>query len=332
VKLENPPQPEQYDPAAEQPVREMAILLGGVLVISLALALVLAYFAGMLAPRLPFAVERDFMATRMTADPRFVVQEAGLQQLADRLGAALNLPAEMKLTLHYSNDMTVNAYATLGGHIVVYRGLLSRVTSENALAAVLAHEIAHVRHRHPAAAAGRGIAIGLVITLLSSALGNSVAERIMGTAGMGVLLNYSREQETAADEDALRAVAQGLWAPGRRRRPVRDPEAIPSGIGGRLRDLPLPPLLRPAHRARARIRCVRNGIPVAGPLTPLALSLPASGGEEIDGPSSCLPLPPPAGRPLLAGPAGASLARFGRRQVLRQGSQGRAEAFPTSEQ
>jgi hypothetical protein len=51
VKLENPPQPEQYDPAAEQPVREMAILLGGVLVISLALALVLAYFAGMLAPR-----------------------------------------------------------------------------------------------------------------------------------------------------------------------------------------------------------------------------------------------------------------------------------------
>ncbi|MCE9640850.1 MAG: hypothetical protein K8S22_12010, partial [Betaproteobacteria bacterium] len=70
----------------------------------------------MLAPRLPFAVECDFMATRMTADPRFVVQEAGLQQLADRLGAALNLPADMKLTLHYSNNMTVNAYATLGGH------------------------------------------------------------------------------------------------------------------------------------------------------------------------------------------------------------------------
>ena len=34
MKLENPAQPEQYDPAAEQPVREMLILLGGVLVIS----------------------------------------------------------------------------------------------------------------------------------------------------------------------------------------------------------------------------------------------------------------------------------------------------------
>jgi predicted Zn-dependent protease len=279
VKLENPPQPEQYDPAAEQPVREMAILLGGVLVISLALALVLAYFAGMLAPRLPFAVERDFMATRMTADPRFVVQEAGLQQLADRLGAALNLPAEMKLTLHYSNDMTVNAYATLGGHIVVYRGLLSRVTSENALAAVLAHEIAHVRHRHPAAAAGRGIAIGLVITLLSSAVGNSVAERIMGTAGMGVLLNYSREQETAADEDALRAVAQVYGHLGGAADLFETLKQSHPGSEGGFEIFRSHPF---SDRRIEHVRefATRNGIPVEGPLTPLALSLPAAAGRK----------------------------------------------------
>ena len=279
MKLENPPQPEQYDPAAEQPVREMAILLGGVLVISLALALVLAYFAGTLAPRLPFAVERDFMAARMTADPRFVVQEAGLQQLADRLGAALNLPAEMKLTLHYSNDMTVNAYATLGGHIVVYRGLLSRITSENALAAVLAHEIAHVRHRHPAAAAGRGIAIGLVITLLSSAVGNSVAERIMGTAGMGVLLNYSREQETAADEDALRAVAQVYGHLGGAADLFETLKQSHPGSEGGFEIFRSHPF---SDRRIEHVRefATRNGIPVAGPLTPLALSLPAAAGKK----------------------------------------------------
>jgi predicted Zn-dependent protease len=207
VKLENPPQADQYDPEAEQPLRELAILLGGVLALSLVAVLVLAYFAGMLAPRLPFSVERDFMAERMTADPRFTAQAAELQRLADRIGTALALPPEMKLTLHYSDDMTVNAYATLGGHVVVFRGLISRVDSENALAAVIAHEIAHVRHRHPATAAGRGIAIGLAISMLSSTVGNTVAQRVMGTTGMGVLLNYSREQETAADEDALRAVA-----------------------------------------------------------------------------------------------------------------------------
>jgi predicted Zn-dependent protease len=219
------------------------------------------------------------MATRMTADPRFVVQEAGLQQLADRLGAALNLPAEMKLTLHYSNDMTVNAYATLGGHIVVYRGLLSRVTSENALAAVLAHEIAHVRHRHPAAAAGRGIAIGLVITLLSSAVGNSVAERIMGTAGMGVLLNYSREQETAADEDALRAVAQIYGHLGGAADLFETLKQSHPGSEGGFEIFRSHPF---SDRRIEHVRefAARNGIPVAGPLTPLALSLPAAAGKK----------------------------------------------------
>ena len=207
MKLENPQQADQYDPQAEQPLKELAILLGGVLALGLIAAIALAFTAGLIAPRLPFPVERDFMASRIASDPRFDAQSRELQRIADRLAAALSLPSDMKLTLHYSDEMTVNAYATLGGHITVFRGLIARVNSENALAAVLAHEIAHVRLRHPAMAAGRGIAIGLALSALSSTVGNSVAERIMGATGMGVLMSYSREQETAADDDALRAVA-----------------------------------------------------------------------------------------------------------------------------
>jgi len=273
VKLENPPQPEQYDPAAEQPVRELAILLGGVLAITLVVAFALAWFAGMLAPRLPFAVERDFMAGRMAVDPRFAAQSAGLQKLADRLGSALGLPPDMALTLHYSDNKAVNAYATLGGHIVVFRGLIERVNSENALAAVIAHEIAHIRHRHPAASAGRGLAVGLVVTALSTATGSTVAERIMGTTSMGVLMNYSREQETAADDDALRAVAKvyghlggaaDLFETLKKSRP--DAEA---GFE----------IFRTHPFSERRIEHVRefaaqHGIPAEGPLTPLALALP----------------------------------------------------------
>lgn len=273
MKLENPPQADQYDPEAEQPLRELAILLGGVLALSLVAVLVLAYFAGMLAPRLPFSVERDFMADRMTADPRFTAQAAELQRLADRIGAALALPPEMKLTLHYSDDMTVNAYATLGGHVVVFRGLISRVTSENALAAVIAHEIAHVRHRHPATAAGRGIAIGLAISMLSSTVGNTVAQRVMGTTGMGVLLNYSREQETAADEDALRAVAKVYGHLGGAADLFETlKKAHPDSEGGL-------ELFRSHPYSDRRIEHVRefaarHGIPAEGPLTPLILALP----------------------------------------------------------
>jgi len=273
VKLENPPQPEQYDPAAEQPVRELAILLGGVLAIGLVVALGLAWLAGIVAPRLPFAVERDFMAGRITTDPRFAAQAADLQALADRLGGALSLPPEMRLTLHYSDDKTVNAYATLGGHVVVFRGLVSRVTSENALAAVLAHEIAHVRLRHPATAAGRGVAIGLALTVLSSALGNGVAERLMGATGMGVLMSYSREQETAADEDALRALAKHYGHLGGAAELFETLKKSSPGTEGGFEIFRSHPF---SERRIDHVRefAARNGIPTQGPLTPLALRLP----------------------------------------------------------
>ena len=46
------------------------------------------------------------------------------------------------------NNPTVNALATPGGSIVVFRGLLERTENAEELAGVLAHEIQHVMHRH----------------------------------------------------------------------------------------------------------------------------------------------------------------------------------------
>jgi len=43
---------------------------------------------------------------------------------------------------------TINAFATPAGHIFVTRGLLNAAKSEDALAAVLAHELSHIQLRH----------------------------------------------------------------------------------------------------------------------------------------------------------------------------------------
>jgi predicted Zn-dependent protease len=110
--------------------------------------------------------------------------------------------------VHYSPDKVINAFATLGGNIVYYRGLLVRFDSEDAVAAVLAHEIAHAKLRHPAASLGRGIATGLTLSLLSTGLGESVAGSAMQMAATLPLLKYSRDQEAAADREAIVAVAQ----------------------------------------------------------------------------------------------------------------------------
>ena len=46
------------------------------------------------------------------------------------------------------DSLEINAFATPGGHILVSRGLLACARSEDELAAILAHEIVHVAHRH----------------------------------------------------------------------------------------------------------------------------------------------------------------------------------------
>jgi predicted Zn-dependent protease len=49
------------------------------------------------------------------------------------------------------NSREINAFATPGGHIFITRGLLECADSEDALAAVIAHELAHIQLRHAAA-------------------------------------------------------------------------------------------------------------------------------------------------------------------------------------
>ena len=93
---------------------------------------------------------------------------------------------------------TVNAFATLGGRIYLYDGLLQQARSPEELAGVLAHEIEHVRHRH--------IIQGVVV---SAATWGGLKAIVGGAADAGVAhalltLSFSREQEAEADEDGLR--------------------------------------------------------------------------------------------------------------------------------
>ena len=67
---------------------------------------------------------------------------------------------------------------------------------------------AHAKLRHPASSLGRGIAVGLTLTLLSTGLGESVAGGAMQVAATLPVLKYSRDQEAAADREAIVAVAK----------------------------------------------------------------------------------------------------------------------------
>lgn len=177
------------------------------LLLAAALTAALAFAAQWIAPRLPFSVEERL--AQPFAKSRHDGSEAQryLQALADRLARAQDLPAEISVRVHYANGATVNAFATLGGNVVMHAGLIAAMPDENTLAMVLAHEIAHVHHRHPVQALGRGLAVGVVLSAVSTGLGGSVASRTMGDAGLLTVLAFNRHQEEQADATALRSLA-----------------------------------------------------------------------------------------------------------------------------
>ncbi len=125
-----------------------------------------------------------------------------LQLLADRVTEAMEIEDSMPITLHYSNDELVNAYATIGGHVYFFKGLLSLLPHENALTMLMAHEFSHVSRRHTAKGLGGGLAVAMGTSLFGLTGDNGLFS--FGTALSST--SFSRKMETQADETALEAV------------------------------------------------------------------------------------------------------------------------------
>ena len=144
------------------------------------------------------------------------------------LALAVNSPRPLLFSGYHVEILDTSeicAFASPGGHIFVSRGLIAAAPSEDALAAVIAHELAHIQLRHVAAilanertvqeltaAAERAVSITARnlteqerITLFQASL----------TASINTLFRdgYSREQEFQADRTALQILASAGYDP-----------------------------------------------------------------------------------------------------------------------
>src|SRR6185503_11140566 len=174
VSYENPEVPHEVNVARDNPLVEFLRLLAGVAIVVVAAAAVLYFAGGWLARLIPFAMERSWVgdsvvgvAVEHTNSEEHAELERYLQGLTDDLAAAMQLPDDMPVRVHFTRLGVPNAFATLGGHIVVTSELYRVMPSENALAMVLAHEIAHVEARDPIASLGGGASLALVLALVS---------------------------------------------------------------------------------------------------------------------------------------------------------------------
>ncbi len=94
------------------------------------------------------------------------------------------------------DDKTLNAFCTPGGYIYVYSGLIKYLDTEDHLAGVLAHEIAHADLRHTTGALTREYGLKLLLDIV---LGNNQGALTEIATGL-VNLQYGRGDETQADE------------------------------------------------------------------------------------------------------------------------------------
>lgn len=118
-----------------------------------------------------------------------------------------------QVTIIKNNDV-VNAFATPGGFIYVYTGLLKFLDNEATLAGVLGHEIAHCERRH---ATQRMTKIYGVSILLDIVLGknSTKTEEIAANLLVGLaFLKNSRDDEYEADEWSYEYLKSTQWYPG----------------------------------------------------------------------------------------------------------------------
>jgi Zn-dependent protease with chaperone function len=208
-RLENRLPPEDLLDRDEHPLRELAWLLAASLTAVAALVLVAGLAARWLAPRIPFehelALAERLLPVSASADAAASARQTALQALAERVAATMDLPPGMRVQVSDDPSALVNAYATVGGRIHVFHGLLRRLKSEEALAALLAHEIAHVKHRHVAAGLGHGLAVVLTLSVVTPEGAAQAAQGLLGGAAQLGLLSTTRDNERLADAEALAA-------------------------------------------------------------------------------------------------------------------------------
>ena len=122
--------------------------------------------------------------------------EAALAALVERLEPGATAPGPDQIKPAAIDFGMFNAAALPSGHIVVFKGAITEARNTDELAGIVAHEIAHVRRRHVAAAMIRELGLGTVVTLLGGGA-------ITSNAGGLLSLTFTREAEAEADADAI---------------------------------------------------------------------------------------------------------------------------------
>ena len=150
--------------------------------------------------------------------------QARVRRVGERIAQAANRPDYRWEFMVFEDDKTANAFCLPGGKVGIYTGLFKYIKNDADLATVISHEAAHALARHAGERLSQGTLAQIGGTALGIGLGafgvSSNASRVamqgygLGTK-LGVLLPYSRVQESEADRIGLILMAKAGYEPER---------------------------------------------------------------------------------------------------------------------
>lgn len=185
------------------------------------------------------ASEMDAMGAAAFAQIREEIPEsdntrvnAYVQCVADAVVAELDDGQTWEVVVF--EEESANAFALPGGRIGVHTGLLNMARNQHQLATVIGHEIGHIIADHSNERVSTAFATDSGLRLIESLAGEPTArgQQLMGLLGLGaqvgVLMPFSRAQESEADAVGLELMARAGFDP---RESVRLWENMAAGGG-----------------------------------------------------------------------------------------------------
>jgi len=111
-----------------------------------------------------------------------------------------------------NNDSTLNAFATPGGYIYVYTGLIKYLDNADDLAGVLGHEIAHADLRHTSRNIQTHYTVSFLLEILLGENSNQISQIAAEIASGATYLKFSREYEEEADSQSVLYLSNTKYA------------------------------------------------------------------------------------------------------------------------
>jgi len=146
-------------------------------------------------------------------------QTARVKAIAQRLIAQVGVfrpdAAQWNWEVHVLNSDEVNAWCMPGGKIAVYSGMIKQLKpTDDELAAVIGHEMAHALREHSREQVSQQMATDMGLTVLSALTGSSATADLGGKLSEVMFtLPNSRTHETEADRMGVELAARAGYDP-----------------------------------------------------------------------------------------------------------------------